>query len=379
MNTKQNAQDAMKNTQDTLQVQSQQNRTQQELQDTGANACVPGCGWLKLFRCFTEWEWYSDTNTVRLFLHLLLRVNYRERRWKGITIPRGSMVTSLAALAAETTLSVQNIRTCLAHLKSTGEISVETTPCYTLISVNNYARYQDGGTCYATPEQQPEQQTSNNPSTHSQQTPNKPLTTTKEIKKEINKENISLERERALERGKSKVDCVKSCAECRDNTECALSETTRNSGSTDYLKNRAAAAGSRAAGTTTKGVAADTTTKNKAAAAGSKAAGTTTKGGGRAEAGRGVFTAPSVEQVRQYAAAKGLDGVDAEAFTDYYTAKGWRIGLSPMRDWQAAVRNWARRQELMAECTLRRPAAKPATRTSLNVNDQWKDFVLPQR
>lgn len=354
MNTKQNTQDTMKNTQDTLQVQSQQNRTQQELQDTGANACVPGCGWLKLFRCFTEWEWYSDTNTVRLFLHLLLRVNYRERRWKGITIPRGSMVTSLAALAAETTLSVQNIRTCLAHLKSTGEISVETTPCYTLISVNNYARYQDGGTCYATPEQQPEQQTSNNPSTHSQQTPNKPLTTTKEIKKEIKKENISLERERALERGKSKVDCVKSCAECRDNTECALSETTRNSGSTDYLKNRAAAAES-------------------------KAAGTTTKAGGRAEAGRGVFTAPSVEQVRQYAAAKGLDGVDAEAFTDYYTAKGWRIGLSPMRDWQAAVRNWARRQELMAECTLRRPAAKPATRTSLNVNDQWKDFVLPQR
>lgn len=379
MNTKQNAQDAMKNTQDTLQVQSQQNRTQQELQDTGANACVPGCGWLKLFRCFTEWEWYSDTNTVRLFLHLLLRVNYRERRWKGITIPRGSMVTSLAALAAETTLSVQNIRTCLAHLKSTGEISVETTPCYTLISINNYARYQDGGTCSATPEQQPKQQTSNNPSTHSQQTPNKPLTTTKEIKKEINKENISLERERALEREKSKVDCVKSCAECRDNTECALSETTRNSGSTDYLKNRAAAAESKAAGTTTKAVAADTTTKNKAAAAGSRAAGTTTKGGGRAEAGRGVFTAPSVEQVRQYAAAKGLDGVDAEAFTDYYTAKGWRIGLSPMRDWQAAVRNWARRQELMAECTLRRPAAKPATRTSLNVNDQWKDFVLPQR
>ena len=166
----------------TEQVLTPQDRTQQPLQDTGANACVPGCGWLKLFRCFTEWEWYSDTNTVRLFLHLLLRVNYRERRWKSIIIPRGSMVTSLAALAAETTLSVQNVRTCLTHLKSTGEIRVETTPCYTLITVNNYARYQDGGTCSNTSEQQPV----NNPSTHSQQTCNKPLTTTKEIKKEIN-------------------------------------------------------------------------------------------------------------------------------------------------------------------------------------------------
>ncbi|MCI6393248.1 MAG: hypothetical protein MR822_02005, partial [Bacteroidales bacterium] len=90
MNTKQDMQNAQL-AQDTPQVLTEQvltpqDRTQQPLQDTGANACVPGCGWLKLFRCFTEWEWYSDTNTVRLFLHLLLRVNYRERRWKGIII-----------------------------------------------------------------------------------------------------------------------------------------------------------------------------------------------------------------------------------------------------------------------------------------------------
>ena len=115
MNTKQDMQNTQL-AQGTPQVLTEQaltpqDRTQLPLQDTGANACVPGCGWLKLFRCFTEWEWYSDTNTVRLFLHLLLRVNYRERRWKSIIIPRGSMVTSLAALAAETTLSVQNVRT----------------------------------------------------------------------------------------------------------------------------------------------------------------------------------------------------------------------------------------------------------------------------
>lgn len=171
MNTKQDLQNTQL-AQGTPQVLTEQDRTQQPLPDTGANACIPGCGWLKLFRCFTEWEWYSDTNTVRLFLHLLLRVNYRERRWKGVIIPRGSMVTSLAALAAETTLSVQNVRTCLAHLKSTGEIRVETTPCYTLITVNNYARYQDGGTCSNTSEQQPV----NNPSTTPQHTLNRPAT-----------------------------------------------------------------------------------------------------------------------------------------------------------------------------------------------------------
>ena len=100
---------------------------------------------------------------------------------------------------------------------------------------------------------------------------------------------------------------------------------------------------------------------------------------------RGAFVAPDVEQVRQYAVAKGLEGFDAEAFTDYYSSNGWHVGKSPMRDWQAAVRNWARRQDLMDACTLRRSdtarAARAAgtTRATLNVNDQWKGFVLPQR
>lgn len=245
MNTKQDMQNAQL-AQDTPQVLTEQvltpqDRTQQPLQDTGANACVPGCGWLKLFRCFTEWEWYSDTNTVRLFLHLLLRVNYRERRWKGIIIPRGSMVTSLAALAAETTLSVQNVRTCLAHLKSTGEIRVETTPCYTLITVNNYARYQDGGTCSNTSEQQPV----NNPSTHSQQTCNKPLTTTKEIKKEINKENIRensgfAKAQPALAPQAEQSFCEVPCSECKSfaTDGCVLRRNAATPGTNTVEKKR---------------------------------------------------------------------------------------------------------------------------------------------
>ena len=100
---------------------------------------------------------------------------------------------------------------------------------------------------------------------------------------------------------------------------------------------------------------------------------------------RGAFVAPDVEQVRQYAVVKGLEGFDAEAFTDYYSSNGWHVGKSPMRDWQAAVRNWARRQDLMDACTLRRSdtarttRAAGTTRATLNVNDQWKGFALPQR
>ena len=377
MNTKQDLQNTQL-AQGTPQVLTEQDRTQQPLPDTGANACIPGCGWLKLFRCFTEWEWYSDTNTVRLFLHLLLRVNYRERRWKGIIIPRGSMVTSLAALAAETTLSVQNVRTCLAHLKSTGEIRVETTPCYTLITVNNYARYQDGGTCSNTSEQQPV----NNPSTHSQQTCNKPLTTTKEIKKEINKENIRensgfAKAQPALAPQAEQLSCEVPCSECKSfATDGCIKRRNAATPSTNTVgKKGAGAAASKSAASTP--MAASTPAASKPAV---RISAVSTSDGRR-----GAFVAPDVEQVRQYAVVKGLEGFDAEAFTDYYSSNGWHVGKSPMRDWQAAVRNWARRQDLMDACTLRRSdtaraaGTARATRATLNVNDQWKGFVLPQR
>lgn len=54
------------------------------------------------------------------------------------------------------------------------------------------------------------------------------------------------------------------------------------------------------------------------------------------------FTPPTAEQVLTYAKEKGIQ-IDVEAFVDFYTSKGWKVGRSPMKDWKAAVRNWARR------------------------------------
>lgn len=54
---------------------------------------------------------------------------------------------------------------------------------------------------------------------------------------------------------------------------------------------------------------------------------------------------PTVEQVKEYAAKAGIN-LDAERFVDYYTANGWKVGgRTPMKDWQAAARNWARRDK----------------------------------
>lgn len=83
--------------------------------------------YIKLFRKFTRWEWYTDINTKVLFLHMLLRANWKPSKYRGIALEPGQFIASIEKLSKETGLSVQNIRTALNHLKSTGEIDYIST------------------------------------------------------------------------------------------------------------------------------------------------------------------------------------------------------------------------------------------------------------
>jgi hypothetical protein len=117
-------------------------------------------GWIKLHRQILEWEWYSDNNCFRLFLHLLLKANHKEKRFKGIELKVGSIVTSRDLLARETGLSSQQIRTALTKLISTNEITSVTSSQGTIIQIVSYEKYQ-----VTTNEITNEQPTSNQQST----------------------------------------------------------------------------------------------------------------------------------------------------------------------------------------------------------------------
>ena len=56
------------------------------------------------------------------------------------------------------------------------------------------------------------------------------------------------------------------------------------------------------------------------------------------------FTPPSPEEVSAYVRETGAQ-VDPERFCDFYASKGWKVGNAPMRDWRAAVRIWAKRED----------------------------------
>lgn len=99
-------------------------------------------GFILIHRKLLEWEWYSSVNDTRLFIHCLLKANWKDGRFKGMVIPRGSFVTSINSLVEETGLSRQQVRTSLEHLKSTHEITHETNHQFTIITINKYNDYQ---------------------------------------------------------------------------------------------------------------------------------------------------------------------------------------------------------------------------------------------
>ena len=50
------------------------------------------------------------------------------------------------------------------------------------------------------------------------------------------------------------------------------------------------------------------------------------------------FTPPTLAEVQSYVAERH-SAVDPQGFIDFYEAKGWMVGKTPMKDWKAACRN----------------------------------------
>ena len=102
-------------------------------------------GYIKLHRSILQWEWHTDPNTLSLFIHCLALANFQDTKWRGIEIPRGSFIGSIASLAEKTGLSEKQVRTSLKRLKAAGNLASQSTNRYTIYKVENYDMYQAEG------------------------------------------------------------------------------------------------------------------------------------------------------------------------------------------------------------------------------------------
>lgn len=134
---------------------------------------------IQLHKKICEWEWYTDIPTKTLFLHILLKCNYKEAKWRWKIIKPWEFITSSEHLAMETWLTRQQVRTALKKLESTWEITYQATNDYTILGLNNWAIYN---------------QPDNQRITNDQPTNNQRITTTNKEYKE-NKENNNISKD----------------------------------------------------------------------------------------------------------------------------------------------------------------------------------------
>lgn len=149
-------------------------------------------GWIKIHRKILDWEWYDDANTFRLFMHLILKANHKDRSYRGVMVKTGSLLTGRELLSTETGLSIQQVRTCLERLKSTNEITIKTNSQGTVIQIVKYKDYQ----------------IVTNEITTKQPASNQRVTTNKNVDNEKNENNTIPTKEEFVAYGLSKVSDV---------------------------------------------------------------------------------------------------------------------------------------------------------------------------
>lgn len=59
---------------------------------------------------------------------------------------------------------------------------------------------------------------------------------------------------------------------------------------------------------------------------------------------RASFEKPTVAEIAAYCSER-KNGVDPQAFFDFYESKGWKVGAVKMKDWRASVRTWEQRHK----------------------------------
>lgn len=97
---------------------------------------------IKIDRNIINWQWFKKPNHLIVWIYILVNANYQDGFFQGVEVKRGELAISYKNLAKNTGLSVQNVRTVIEHLISTGELTRRGHHDFTVLSVVNYDKYQ---------------------------------------------------------------------------------------------------------------------------------------------------------------------------------------------------------------------------------------------
>ena len=275
-------------------------------------------GWIKVHRKIKDWEWYHDHITFKLFFHILISANHKEGFFKGRKIEKGQLCFGRKKLSNDLFISEQNLRTSLDKLKMCGQISIESTKKFSILTVINWESYQtndddkqenlvtneltntlptessDSSDC------QPTHQPTGNHQTNQQ---NVDQLTIKSTNKLTNELTNTLPTESS------------DSSDCQPTHQPTHQPTKRRSTSQQNVDQL-----------TTNKKLRNKEVKNKDL--------------------KNRFKKPTLEEIYIFGlgfAKSENKFFDPEEFYDHYESNGWMAGKVKMKDWKAACRKWIRR------------------------------------
>lgn len=99
-------------------------------------------GFVKLPRSIVTRKWFGDKNTLQLYVTLLLKATFRESEFEGVRLKPGQLITSISKLMEATGLTERQTKTALKHMKESGDIAVQSTTKFSIITLNYYSDEQ---------------------------------------------------------------------------------------------------------------------------------------------------------------------------------------------------------------------------------------------
>lgn len=123
--------------------------TQKQVEDSKS-------GFVKVPRTFLNEEWAKKPQVLSMYIRLLLMANRESKKWNGIVVARGQIITSYSSLSKSCGITIWAVRAALKELQSSGlarfsarisarsqtdESARISARGYTLVTICNYDDY----------------------------------------------------------------------------------------------------------------------------------------------------------------------------------------------------------------------------------------------
>lgn len=100
-------------------------------------------GYIKLYREIEHTSWYSNSDAVRVFIHLLLRANHADDiEIDGRKISAGQLVSSYARLCKEIYFDLRRLKKAIEILVNANSLTIEDFGKNKIFKITNWEMYQ---------------------------------------------------------------------------------------------------------------------------------------------------------------------------------------------------------------------------------------------